>query len=34
MTVAPDALPPVEPGYRGPMTDYLGVGPKIVRLVR
>jgi hypothetical protein len=34
MTIAPDALPQVADDYDGPLTDYLGVGPKIVRLVR
>lgn len=34
LTVAPDALPVVDQDFRGPVTDYLGVGPKIVRLVR
>ena len=34
MTIAPSALPAVDSDYRGPVTDYLGVGPKIVRLVR
>lgn len=34
MTVAPGALPAVPRNYNGPTTDYLGVGPKIVRLVK
>jgi hypothetical protein len=34
MTVAPGALPAVPRAYDGPTTDYLGVGPKIVRLVQ
>ena len=34
MTIAPAALPAVDDAYQGPLTDYLGVGPKIVRLVR
>ncbi len=34
MTIAPAALPAIGSDYRGPLTDYLGVGPKIVRLVR
>ena len=34
MPIAPDALPPVTDSYDGPLTDYVGVGPKIVRLVR
>jgi hypothetical protein len=34
MTIAPGALPAVPRNYTGPTTDYLGVGPKIVRLVK
>lgn len=34
MTIEPAALPAVEPDYSGPLSEYLGVGPKIVRLVR
>lgn len=34
MTVAPGALPAVPQTYVGPTVAYLGVGPKIVRLVR
>ena len=34
LTIAPAALPAVSTSYDGPTTDYLGVGPKIVRLVR
>ena len=34
MTIAPDALPPVGSSYNGPTVDYLGVGPKLVKLVR
>jgi hypothetical protein len=34
MPIAPDALPPITDSYNGPLTDYVGVGPKIVRLVR
>ena len=34
MTIEPSALPAPPDGYDGPMTDYLGSGPKIVRLVR
>lgn len=34
MTIEPTALPAVMEGYAGPVTDYLGVGPKIIRLVR
>lgn len=33
MTVSPGALPAPPRDYRGPVTAYLGVGPKIVRLV-
>ena len=34
MTIAPDALPPVGDSYNGPTVDYLGVGPRIIRLVK
>ena len=34
MTIAPDALPPVGSSYNGPTVDYLGVGPRIIRLVK
>lgn len=34
MTIAPGALPAVAQDYNGPTTDYLGVGPKIIRLTR
>lgn len=34
MTLAPGALPAVPKTYTGPTTDYLGVGPKIVRLTQ
>ncbi|MGZ4486412.1 MAG: TadE/TadG family type IV pilus assembly protein [Nocardioides sp.] len=34
MTLTPGALPAVPDSYTGPTTDYLGVGPKIVRLTR
>jgi Flp pilus assembly protein TadG len=34
MTIEPSALPAPADGYDGPMTDYLGNGPKVVRLVR
>jgi hypothetical protein len=34
MTIAPDALPPVGSSYSGPTVDYLGVGPRIIRLVK
>jgi hypothetical protein len=34
MTIEPSALPAPPDDYDGPMTDYTGSGPKIVRLVR
>jgi hypothetical protein len=34
MTIEPSALPAPPDNYDGPMTDYTGSGPKIVRLVR
>ena len=34
MTIAPDALPPVGSSYDGPTVDYLGVGPRIIKLVK
>ncbi len=34
MTIEPSALPPVSDDYSGPTSDYLGVGPKIIRLVK
>lgn len=34
MTIEPSALPAPPDNYDGPMTDYTGNGPKIVRLVR
>lgn len=34
MTIAPDALPPVGSGYNGPTVDYLGVGPRLIKLVK
>jgi hypothetical protein len=34
MTIEPTALPLVGSDYTGPTTEYLGVGPKIVKLVR
>ena len=34
MTLVPGALPAPPPTYNGPTTDYLGVGPKIVRLTQ
>lgn len=34
MTIAPGGLPPIPDDYDGPLMDYVGVGPKIVRLVK
>lgn len=34
MTIEPAALPQIPNDYNGPVTDYLGVGPKIIRLVK
>lgn len=34
MTIEPSALPPVSDDYDGPITDYVGSGPRVVRLVR
>jgi hypothetical protein len=34
MTIEPSALPAVTPDYKGPISDYLGTGPKVIRLVR
>ena len=34
MTIEPSALPAPPDNYDGPMTDYTGSGPRIVRLVR
>lgn len=34
MTITPDALPAVPADYVGPESEYLGVGPRIVRLVQ
>lgn len=33
MTISPDALPAVPADYTGPEAEYLGVGPRIIRLV-
>ena len=30
----PGALPAVDPDYDGPVSDYLGSGPRVIRLVR
>ena len=34
MTIEPSALPVVPADYSGPTSDYLGVGPKIIKLVK
>jgi hypothetical protein len=34
MTIEPSALPAVPDNYDGPISDYTGTGPKVVRLVR
>jgi hypothetical protein len=34
MTIEPAALPAVPGDYDGPISDYLGTGPKVIRLVR
>jgi Flp pilus assembly protein TadG len=34
MTIEPASLPQVPTDYSGPVSDYLGVGPKIIRLVK
>ena len=34
MTIEPASLPLVEDDYNGPTTDYVGVGPKLARLVK
>lgn len=34
MTIEPSALPVVPSDFSGPTSDYLGVGPKIVKLVK
>ena len=34
MTIEPSALPVVPTSFSGPTSDYLGVGPKIVKLVK
>jgi Flp pilus assembly protein TadG len=34
MTIAPDALPPVGSSYNGPTVDYLGIGPRLIKLVK
>lgn len=34
MTIEPSALPVVPDDFSGPTSDYLGVGPKIVKLVK
>lgn len=34
MTIEPGALPAIEQDYDGPISNYVGTGPKVVRLVR
>lgn len=34
MTIEPAALPAPGEGYAGPLSEYVGTGPKIIRLVR
>jgi Flp pilus assembly protein TadG len=34
MTIEPSALPAIPADFAGPTSDYLGVGPKIVKLVK
>ncbi len=34
MTIEPTSLPLVADTYDGPTTDYVGVGPKLVKLVK
>jgi hypothetical protein len=34
MTIEPRSLPPVPEDYNGPTTDYIGIGPKLVKLVK
>lgn len=34
MTIEPGALPAVPADWDGPMSDYVGVGPRVIRLVR
>ncbi len=34
MTIEPSALPAADPDYAGPISNYLGTGPKVIRLVR
>lgn len=34
MTITPDSLPAVPVDYAGPESEYLGVGPRIIRLVQ
>lgn len=34
LTISPDALPAVPAEYTGPESEYLGVGPRIIRLVQ
>lgn len=34
MTIEPSALPSAGSDYAGPLSDYVGTGPKVIRLVR
>lgn len=34
MTIEPSALPEVPDDYTGPTSEYLGIGPKVIRLVQ
>lgn len=34
MTIEPSALPPVPTDWDGPISEYVGVGPRVIRLVR
>ncbi len=34
MTIEPTALPAVPADYQGPVSDYVGTGPKVIRLVK
>ncbi|MCW2791795.1 MAG: hypothetical protein JWO76_893, partial [Nocardioides sp.] len=33
-TIEPTALPVPPLDYAGPVTDYLGTGPKVIRVIR
>ena len=34
MTIEPSALPAAGPDYQGPVSEYVGTGPRVIRLVR